>query len=69
VRGDIWSGFDVLWVGLAVVTAYRIPQVPRSKRAPEFALGESGPPTASVAAVVERTDSGERLPTDRSGER
>jgi hypothetical protein len=28
-RSDVWSAFDALWVGLAVVTAFRIPAVPR----------------------------------------
>jgi hypothetical protein len=25
----VWSAFDALWIGLAVVTAFRIPAVPR----------------------------------------
>jgi hypothetical protein len=28
-RDEVWSAFDALWVGLAVVTAFRIPAVPR----------------------------------------
>ncbi len=27
LKRDIWSGWDLLWAGLAVVTAFRIPQV------------------------------------------
>jgi hypothetical protein len=29
LKSDIWGGWDLLWVGLAVVTAFRIPQVER----------------------------------------
>jgi hypothetical protein len=25
-KSDVWSGWDLLWIGLAVVTAFRIPQ-------------------------------------------
>jgi hypothetical protein len=28
-RNEVWSAFDALWIGLAVVTAFRIPAVPR----------------------------------------
>jgi hypothetical protein len=28
-RSEVWSAFDALWIGLAVVTAFRIPAVPR----------------------------------------
>ena len=34
-RNDIWSGWDLLWAGLAVVTAFRIPQHEREQRAPK----------------------------------
>jgi hypothetical protein len=27
LKSDIWGGWDLLWVGLAVVSAFRIPQV------------------------------------------
>jgi hypothetical protein len=30
-RSDIWGGWDLLWVGLAVVTAFRIPQHDREE--------------------------------------
>jgi hypothetical protein len=30
-RSDIWGGWDLLWVGLAVVTAFRIPQHEREE--------------------------------------
>ncbi len=26
-KSDVWSGWDLLWIGLAVVTAFRIPQL------------------------------------------
>jgi hypothetical protein len=29
LRSEVWSAFDVLWIGLAVFTAFRIPAVPR----------------------------------------
>jgi len=28
-RNEVWSAFDALWIGLAVVTTFRIPAVPR----------------------------------------
>jgi hypothetical protein len=28
-KSDVWSGWDLLWIGLAVVTAFRIPQLHR----------------------------------------
>ena len=33
LRNDIWSFWDLLWVGLAVVTAFRIPQVEHAEAA------------------------------------
>jgi hypothetical protein len=30
-KSDIWSGWDLLWAGLAVVTAFRIPQAEREE--------------------------------------
>jgi hypothetical protein len=33
-KSDVWSGWDLLWVGLAVVTAFRIPQPEREEEAP-----------------------------------
>jgi hypothetical protein len=30
-KSDIWSGWDLLWAGLAVVTAFRIPQLERAE--------------------------------------
>lgn len=29
-RSDVWSAFDLVWIGLAVITAFRIPAVPRT---------------------------------------
>jgi hypothetical protein len=40
-RSDVWGGWDLLWAGLAVVTAFRIPQHERERPAPEAA-----PPSA-----------------------
>ena len=34
-RDEVWSAFDLLWVGLAVITAFRIPAVPRAAPAEE----------------------------------
>jgi hypothetical protein len=28
-RDEVWGAFDLLWIGLAVVTAFRIPALPR----------------------------------------
>lgn len=36
-RSDVWSVFDLLWTGLAVFTAYRIPAVPRAPEVEEAA--------------------------------
>jgi hypothetical protein len=41
-RSDIWSGWDLLWAGLAVVTAFRIPQHEHASPAPDTAAGEPG---------------------------
>jgi hypothetical protein len=31
-KSDVWSAWDLLWIGLAVVTAFRIPQIHRAKQ-------------------------------------
>jgi hypothetical protein len=54
LKSDIWGGWDLLWVGLAVVTAFRIPQ-PEHEPAeePAAARGEShlAPGTGAGPAV------------------
>jgi hypothetical protein len=42
-RGDIWGGWDLLWVGLAVVTAFRIPQHEREAPAERQETGDAPP--------------------------
>ncbi len=44
LRSDIWGGWDLLWVGLAVVTAFRIPQPERQPPAEESAAEPSATP-------------------------
>jgi hypothetical protein len=39
-RSDIWGGWDLLWAGLAVVTAFRIPQHEQARPAPVAAPGD-----------------------------
>jgi hypothetical protein len=47
LKSDIWSGWDLLWVGLAVVSAFRIPQVqPEPEPAKEPAETASSWPAA-----------------------
>src|SRR5262245_59293262 len=41
-RSDVWGGFDLLWAGLAVVTAFRLPQY---RREPEAAETAPAPPS------------------------
>lgn len=36
-RADVWGGFDLLWAGLAVATAFRIPQHAKEQPVPEIA--------------------------------
>jgi hypothetical protein len=36
-RSDVFGGWDLLWAGLAVVTAFRIPQHEREQPTPEVA--------------------------------
>jgi hypothetical protein len=43
-KSDVWSGWDLLWAGLAVVTAFRIPQVERQEPAEPVERGESEEP-------------------------
>jgi hypothetical protein len=66
IRSDVWSAWDLLWAGLAVVTAFRIP---RSKQAEPFfdvAPHDSGLiAPASPATVVNPVTP----PSDRTGER
>lgn len=41
-RSDVFCGWDLLWAGLAVVTAFRIPQY---RREPEAAETAPAPPS------------------------
>jgi hypothetical protein len=43
-RKDVWGWWDLLWVGLAVVTAFRIPQ-PEPEPEPDAAQQPGTPPT------------------------
>lgn len=48
LRSDIWSGWDLLWAGLAVVTAFRIPQHEQvSAEEPVSAPGETQVPSGA----------------------
>jgi hypothetical protein len=72
-RSDIWGGWDLLWAGLAVVTAFRIPQRQQVKPAPETPSGTSGLPSArepapAVDASSDWADRAQR-PAEQSGER
>jgi hypothetical protein len=42
-RKDVWGWWDLLWVGLAVVTAFRIPQ-PEPEPEPDAAQQPGTPP-------------------------
>jgi hypothetical protein len=42
-RSDVWGGWDLLWAGLAVVTAFRIPQEEKEHEQP---APETGPAPA-----------------------
>jgi len=71
-RSDVWSGFDLLWAGLAVVTAFRIPQQARKKLAADFFASDSRlPAAAEPAPLVTPSDWADRAesPADRSFER
>jgi hypothetical protein len=72
-RTDIWSGWDLLWAGLAVVTAFRIPQREQAKPAPEAAAGSSGlPPAGEPAPAVDGSaDWADRVqtPAERGADR
>ena len=43
-KSDIWSGWDLLWAGLAVVTAFRIPQLERAEAKEHVERAESEEP-------------------------
>lgn len=70
-RSDIWSAWDLLWAGLAIVTAFRIPQ--RGARPePDFAVIDSHlPPPAEPVPAVNPTERADRVesPAHRSGQR
>jgi hypothetical protein len=42
-RDDVWGGWDLLWVGLAVVTAFRIPKHEREAPAEQQETGDAPP--------------------------
>ena len=76
-RSDIWSAWDLLWAGLAVVTAFRIPRREQVKPAPVGAAGVAGLPApvdsapAAPVPAVTASDWADRVSSspDRSGER
>jgi hypothetical protein len=72
-RSEIWSGWDLLWAGLAVVTAFRIPRREQPEPAPEAAFGEhvQPPAPAQPAPAVNTRDWADRAesPADRTVER
>jgi hypothetical protein len=45
-RSDVWGGWDLLWVGLAVFTAFRIPQHERDEPAEPAVPPPTGPGSA-----------------------
>jgi hypothetical protein len=47
-KSDVWSGWDLLWAGLAVVTAFRIPQLEREEPVVEQRAPESERPDAEA---------------------
>ena len=59
LKGDIWSGWDLLWVGLAVVTAFRIPQPepePEPGEAPSGSRPAAGTATGPAAGGAPAAD-------------
>jgi hypothetical protein len=71
-RSDVWSGWDLLWAGLAVVTAYRIPRSEQAKQPLDVSAGEPRLPVhAEPAPAVNASDWADRAesPADRTGER
>jgi hypothetical protein len=60
-RSDVWGGWDLLWVGLAVFTAFRIPQHERDEPA-EPALP---PPTGQGSA---ESTAGQSAPPSPAGQ-
>ena len=55
-RSDVWSVWDLLWAGLAVATAFRIPQ---REAKPESFFAVTGPdlsPQAEPVPAVNRTE-------------
>jgi hypothetical protein len=71
LRSDVWSGWDLLWAGLAVVTAYRIPQHERARaEQPSAPAGEAhlssgagrAVGTTPAAGAADASDAGRRAP-------
>ena len=60
LRSDIWSFWDLLWAGLAVVTAFRIPQVEHVEAADASATGLAPP-----AAPRDSFDTQPQAPTEQ----
>jgi hypothetical protein len=52
LKSDIWGGWDLLWVGLAVVSAFRIPQ-PEPEPEPAEAPNGSRPAAETTAGAPE----------------
>jgi hypothetical protein len=56
-RRDVWGGWDLLWVGLAVVTAFRIPQREREEPVEPSAPAPAPPaPSASAPSAENRPE-------------
>jgi len=71
-RSEVWSAWDLLWAGLAVVTAFRIPRREQAEPLWAPAAGDPRVPApAEPAPVVSGSDWADRVesPGDRSGER
>src|SRR5262249_30930162 len=65
-RSDVWGGFDLLWAGLAVVTAFRIPKGKQAEPFFDVAPGDSLLPAPGEPAPA-ATPVG--VESDRIGER
>jgi hypothetical protein len=64
-RSDVWGGFDLLWAGLAIVTAFRIPRGKQAEPFFDVASNESSVPAPGEPAPAMTRES----PSDRTGER
>jgi hypothetical protein len=69
LKRDIWSGWDLLWAGLAVVTAFRIPQVEHAEAtepANSDQLDEPAPGESPEARVHPPPESRESTAADET---